>query len=284
MRNMIKTIDEKVLDKIINIYQERKPEGFYSIDKTVVSQLRDALIPDGLVVLNDDETGFLILLPYDNRLAFNPWFFGGYPIGNDSEKLLKEGIAFYKMSQCSRLELIGDTAYLNQYVIPLPHAYDYVDMIKVLESAKSIEGDFKRVSDFSEYELKKVYHDAFSKGDARFYTYQTEEERKSFWSFLCYERACNDPLSLAYEEDGQLIGYILTYPEYKGNHHISCMCIRSDHFHRGIGRKLMNKLFELAYLNGDKLITLGTETNMVAYQLYIKTGFEVTQKRSYYLL
>lgn len=281
---MIKVINEEILDKIIKIYQDKKPEGFYTLDRTVAFQLRDALVHHGLVAINDSETGFLILYPYDNRLALNPWFFGGYPIGDDPESLLEEGINYYHENNYTRLELIGDASYLGLFEIPLPYAYDYVDMIKILEAAEPVAGDFKRVSDFSEYELKKVYHDAFSNGDARFYQHQTDEERKSFWSFLCYEKACRDHLSLAYEEDGQLIGYILTYPEYQGNHHISCMCIRSDHFHRGIGRKLLSKLFELAYLSGDKIITLGTETNMVAYQLYIKTGFEITKRKSYYLL
>ena len=61
------------------------------------------------------------------------------------------------------------------------------------------------------------------------------------------------------------------------------MCVLPEYSGKGYGTKLLEQVFYLASLDGDESITLGTETTMKAFDLYLKTGFRIKEIYSYYI-
>lgn len=277
---MIKLIKKDQLKAIKQIYNDHKPEGFIEIDDSIYKQLNDALVKQSYVFLTEDS--FLIVYPYDNNIALNPWFFNGLPIGQDGS-LLKQALAYFQTTDYHRVELIGDKYYLEDKEIPMNYAYDYADMVRTVFQEHEVDGDFVHCKDVDENLLKTMYHRAFSSGDAKFYFYQNDDEKKAFWRMLNYEEALKDPASICIKVEDKIIGFVLAYQQGRKNRHISCMCVDPDYFHMGYGTKLLEQVFHIASLEGDESITLGTETSMKAYDLYKKHGFTVKQVKSYYI-
>lgn len=280
---MISTIDELILKKIIICYHDNLPEGFMLIDEGLKYRLKQALIGKSYVVHDEDFCGFLIILPYDRNIAFNPWFFNGYPIGSFPEKLLEEGYNFFDQSNYNRVELIGDSQYLDSKKIEMPFAYNYKDMIKLLKVGYKEKYEFTHVHQFDLQVLQAIYHKSFLAGDAKFYQIQNSIERKEFWKYLNYDKAVEDPCSLVLVKDGKPIGFIFICPDGHLNRHISCMCILPEYQGLGYGVELLKAVLNRAYMLGDETITLGTETTMKAYQLYKKFGFIDIKEKSYYI-
>jgi len=280
---MISLIDELVLENIILCYKNNMSNGFMKINEALKHRLKEALIGKSYVVHDRDFKGFLVILPYDRNIAFNPWFFNGYPIGSYPEQLLVEGIKFFEQSVYNRVELIGDSKYLNGKSIEMPFAYNYKDMIKLLKVPYEEKYEFFPVSQFELSDLQDIYHQAFSAGDAVFYQIQNQIEREEFWKYLNYDKAVKDPCSLVVVKDNKPIGFILICEEGHLNRHISCMCILPKFQGLGYGKELLKAVLNRAFELGDETITLGTETTMKAYQLYRKFGFIDIKEKSYYI-
>jgi ribosomal protein S18 acetylase RimI-like enzyme len=58
------------------------------------------------------------------------------------------------------------------------------------------------------------------------------------------------------------------------------MCIRPEYRDRGIGKAMLHRIKNIALENGCKTLTLGTEPEMKAYQLYQNHGFMVTAEHT----
>jgi ribosomal protein S18 acetylase RimI-like enzyme len=125
--------------------------------------------------------------------------------------------------------------------------------------------------------LFECYIKAFSEGDAKFFKLQNDEERRRYYDEeLGFPVVLTCPASFAYKIKDELIGFALVMPYLENNYHISCMCISPEHRDQGIGKAMLNRIKNIALENGCKTLTLGTEPEMKAYQLYQNNGFTVT--------
>ncbi len=123
--------------------------------------------------------------------------------------------------------------------------------------------------------LYQCYTAAFSAGDAQFFFEQSEAERRDFFDTLGREASLGEAASLILLEDERLIGFSYVLPYGMENCHISCMCIVPDWQSKGLGKLLLYLIMNKAIEAGYKTVTLGTETEMRAFQLYHKHGFEI---------
>ncbi|MCP4424633.1 MAG: GNAT family N-acetyltransferase [Chloroflexi bacterium] len=123
--------------------------------------------------------------------------------------------------------------------------------------------------------LYQCYTAAFSAGDAQFFFDQDDAERRVFFDTLGYEAAVGEAASLIFGRDERLIGFSYVLPYGEGNCHISCMCIHPDWQSAGLGKLLLHLIMQKAADAGYKTISLGTEKEMRAFQLYRQNGFAV---------
>lgn len=106
-------------------------------------------------------------------------------------------------------------------------------------------------------------------------------ERASFpsaWSRASYLRELRSPSSHYFVArlEGSIIAYagMWTVP---GEAHISTLAVRPDHRGRGLGRRLLSHLIEIARRHDVAKITLEVrQANHIARSLYRKFGFEET--------
>ena len=129
--------------------------------------------------------------------------------------------------------------------------------------------------------LFECYIQAFSIGDAKFFTLQNEEERRRYYNEeLGFPDVLNNSASFAYKIKDEIIGFALVLQYLEKNYHISCMCILPKYQSRGIGKAMLNRIKNVALENDCKSLTLGTETEMKAYHLYKNNGFTVTEEHT----
>lgn len=279
---MIKIMSESNFNSMVKCYNLRYPKGFLDKSNKINKQLKEALVGECYIVYNELFTGFVIMFPYDNKLALNPWFLNGYPVGDSASDLLKEAIEFYEASDFERIELIGEKDFLKSKEIPLPFCYDYVNMVKTIDEVYKIDESFKHISEFDEPLLKEIYNEAFQNSDAYFYKLQSEKGKHIFWKYLNYKKALLDPCSIAIVRDDKLVAYIFSNRS-DNSRHIMCMCVLPSYQHQGLGLLLLKGLNNKSKDLNDFSITLGTELNMKAYLLYKKFGFVDKTIRSYYI-
>jgi len=129
-----------------------------------------------------------------------------------------------------------------------------------------------------EDELYAGYHAAFQAGDACFFFEQSEVERREYFDTLGIEAARGERASLLVRKDGRLVGFTLVLPYGESNCHISCMCVRPEFQRQGIGALMLRRVMAGAVAAGYRAITLGTDTDMGAFQLYCKYGFEIVDE------
>jgi GNAT superfamily N-acetyltransferase len=244
-----------------------------------------------------DLTGLLILhIKNPTVLEMNPGqLLGGYPVvtpGQDNDELastlidgaiaLAEKEGFTKIEAAVPME-VEENAYQPLYEAHGFHIHiHYVEMIYQL--AELGEKEISLPEGFVPEQLKlssaddvyRCYYNAFSTGDAQFFSDQEEQERRVYFNSLGYENAINEPASVALMKDQQLIGFCFVLPYGKANCHISCMCIDSEYRRRGLGESLLHIAMSQACQQGYRTITLGTDTRMAAYKLYRKNGFVFT--------
>ena len=165
--------------------------------------------------------------------------------------------------------------------------FKYVEMVCKLDhkhhndnlSVKAVFAD--SISNIDLGILFECYIQAFSIGDAKFFTLQNEEERRRYYNEeLGFPDVLNNPASFAYKIKDEIIGFALVLPYLEKNYHISCMCILPEYQNCGIGKAMLNKIKNVALENDCKSLTLGTETEMKAYHLYKNNGFTVTEEHT----
>jgi ribosomal protein S18 acetylase RimI-like enzyme len=122
---------------------------------------------------------------------------------------------------------------------------------------------------------RSSHREAFSAGDASFFFQQDEAERRGYFNTLGIEEAVGEKASLALTQGGRMVGFTLVLPYGEANCHISCMCIHPDYMGQGMGKLLLRLIKKRALEQGYETITLGTDVNMRAFDLYRKHGFEV---------
>ncbi|WP_240843167.1 GNAT family N-acetyltransferase [Acidaminobacter sp. JC074] len=279
---MIKIINDDLYLKMIAWFKNHVKNHNKILNEDLLVSLKYALVDRAYLAYYEDGSGFVVLYPYDDNIALNPWFLGGYPIGEGAEYLIDEAVIFFNKTAYKRLEMIGPSEYFENKNIPMDLSYQYVDLIKVIEKTDLPDEAFVSISDIREEDLKAVYHDAFSGSDAKFYSFQSRLEKKEFWTCLHYELAVKEKSSTAIFKENELVGFVFSY-DNEGHKHISCMCIKKKFQHQGYGTKILQHVLYYAYLEGYKYLTLGTEKTMKAYDLYKSFGFEIKNTKSYFI-
>ena len=163
--------------------------------------------------------------------------------------------------------------------------FKYVEMVCHLEDKKfddtiPVEGVIaKSIEGYNPDNLFDCYLNTFTKGDAKFFEFQNEKERRDYFNDeLGFPIVLNNPASCIYQEKDGIIGFALVLPYLENNYHISCMCLLPEYQNMGIGKVMLNRIKKLAYENQCKTLTLGTEIDMKAFHLYKDNGFQITQE------
>ena len=247
----------------------------------------------------DALVGWLMLVIGDAGTAeINPWQLGGHPIvapDRDARtvgaQLLQAATHWAGEKDLRRLTLAapmpGGEADPEQEAWYRAQGFDvqlrYVEMrcylseqaIPAVQIPPGLSVKLLRAA--SEEALYACYYDAFENGDARFFLAQDEPERKAYFDTLGLPEAQDEPASLILTNDQRLIGFTYVLPYGAGNRHISCMCVHPDFQGRGLGKLLLQLIMRQAIKDGHQTLTLGTETEMRAFELYRKHGFEITE-------
>lgn len=134
----------------------------------------------------------------------------------------------------------------------------------------------KPLADANVADIYRCYVAAFSEGDAAFFFSQNESEKRAFFDTLGRERALPENASHILRHGTRLVGFAYVLPHGAENCHISCMCVHPAYQGQGLGKLILQIIQKRASAQGYKTITLGTETEMRAFQLYRKYGFVVT--------
>jgi ribosomal protein S18 acetylase RimI-like enzyme len=165
--------------------------------------------------------------------------------------------------------------------------FEYVEMVCELDQKQYREGIsmsgmvIEPIGNIATETLFECYINAFDEGDAKFFKLQNEGERRRYYDEeLGFPEILTCPASFAYKIKDELIGFSFVLPYLENNYHISCMCIRPEYRDRGIGKAMLNRIKNIALENGCKTLTLGTEPEMKAYQLYQNHGFTVTAEHT----
>lgn len=161
--------------------------------------------------------------------------------------------------------------------------HQYVEMICRLADQPKLENtilkgfEVKSLKSASEVGLYECYYAAFQAGDAQFFFDQSEMERREFFGTLCLEDAKEEHASVLIAKSEIIVGFTYAIPYGDSNLHISCMVVHPDYQYQGLGKFMVRYAIEKAAAQGCRSITLGTDTNMGAFQLYHKHGFIVKE-------
>ena len=135
---------------------------------------------------------------------------------------------------------------------------------------------FEPIKNIAPEILYDCYIQSFRTGDARFFALQNEEERRRYYQEeLGFPEVLDNPASFAIISNEELVGFTLVLPSSEKNYHISCMCLLPEYRNLGIGKAMLQRIKDIALKKGCRTLTLGTEPEMEAYQLYIHHGFKV---------
>jgi ribosomal protein S18 acetylase RimI-like enzyme len=134
----------------------------------------------------------------------------------------------------------------------------------------------KKIVEFKEQDLYKVYYKAFENGDAKFFKYQKEEVKLEYFQDLGFPDNLNKKASIALVHKNELIGFSFVIPDGVNNH-ISCMCVSPKYQGKGFGKLLLFIIMDILKEQGSESITLGTEVEMKAFNLYHNYGFSITE-------
>lgn len=161
-------------------------------------------------------------------------------------------------------------------------SFTYVEMKCKLDEQRVIKNDLEpglRVEAIDAINpecLYKCYLETFLVGDAKFFRLQDEGEQLRYYQEeLGFPEVLDNPASFAFLLEDDLIGFSLVMAYQEKNYHISCMCILPAYQGRGYGKKMLNRIQSIALENGIETLTLGTEPDMRAFQLYRQGGFAI---------
>ena len=131
-------------------------------------------------------------------------------------------------------------------------------------------------SEISQERLYKCYYEAFEKGDAKFFFSQDEEEKRDYFNTLGFDEIENDPTSFSILSKDTLVGFSVVLKRGADtNRQISCMSIHPKYQGKGYGKLMLHLIMEKVAAQGATSITLGTEPEMRAFELYESNGFQV---------
>lgn len=248
--------------------------------------------------------GWLMVVQQDtDKFAINPWGMHPFVSPNCDSKVVtsalvkhaieaaeKRGasqIQFFVQGSREMTEEIHD-AYKELYNIQgLTARGASVDMkldlseenVELVECPK--EYQLVLSEQFDKETLYECYYNAFELEKLRFFIQQSEEERKEYFEEL-YSMELNSEASVAIERNGTLTGFALVIPYGEQNLHLTCICIHSDYAGKGLGRYLLSMVQRKTLEQDCKTMTLYTDQDIRAYDLYIKNGWEVTETYSEY--
>ncbi|MFX0065124.1 MAG: GNAT family N-acetyltransferase [Candidatus Hermodarchaeota archaeon] len=287
---------------------ERAMKNLYTL-KTSYRKLFGVKSPIVFLARSDGKLiGYLILFFKNHKkVEINPWFLDGHPLvfpnKNGKEigtKLISEVVKWTKKEGIETIELTipwkleENNRIYDEYEawygshgfeLKLKYVFMTCNLVKHAITDVMIPSGFeiKQIRAVSKNALYQCYYDAFKTGDAQFFFYQTEKERREFFNKLTSSDALNDVNSLVLMKDQQLIGFVYTIPYGEKKRNISCMCIHPDFWGRKLGKFLLLLVMKRAALQGHRIMTLGTEPDMRAFQLYRKNGFKVTSGEITYI-
>lgn len=138
--------------------------------------------------------------------------------------------------------------------------------------------ELHKIHTATEDALYQCYYAAFSAGEAQFFLDQSDNERREYFSTLGIRGALNEEASLVLMKAQQVIGFTLAVPDGAKNLHLSCICIHPDFGQRGLGKLLLLRTMKKAAQQGIKTMTLFTDTDMRAFQLYKRSGWKETKR------
>lgn len=161
-------------------------------------------------------------------------------------------------------------------------SFIYVEMkYHIKERPINLDNGYEivNVNTFSQDELYELYLEAFLHGDAEFFFNQDKKVRNDYYNDeLGLPEALKRKESHAITYNGELIGFLYCIQYGDKNIHISCMCVKPSFQGQGIGTLMLDFASNKALEEGMETISLGTELNMKAYQLYKKYGFEIVNE------
>ena len=305
---VVKKGDEIKLEQIIemtykvkNIEFKKKQLSYEELLNIFQENFFVSSIFYALAYVNGNLIGWLLLYPTSpTNLALNIGdSLGGHPVidkEHDSDEILsrlletakdiaiKHGFSSIEITIPWDLANPKDTyaEYIAKYSFnKFEFKLKYVEMICNVDLIEIPNADikngysFKGVSELDDEEVYQCYLDAFNEGDARFFAYQGEQEKREYFDSLSEPDVLLEDSSIALMFKNKIIGFSYVLKFEKENHHISCMCVLPEYQGMGLGKYLLFHIMNKAYDNNAKTITLGTETDMKAYKLYQKYGFEI---------
>jgi ribosomal protein S18 acetylase RimI-like enzyme len=160
----------------------------------------------------------------------------------------------------------------------------YVEMICQLSTQTQLENfippgfEARPLAEANQDELYRCYCTAFQAGDAAFFFDQSEAGRREYFDTLGLEQVRSAAGSSLILKDEILIGFTFVLPYREKNCHISCMCVAPEYQRLGVATFMLHFAIKEVAALGNHSITLGTDTNMAAFQLYRQNGFEIVEE------
>jgi len=255
-----------------------------------------------LIKKNEEYAGCLIATIKEDRVTFNQWFLDGLPFVNEqlvskdiAHQLIKEATKWCQSQNKKRILMAlpntlseFDQSVINQGNFKLH--YNYVYMICDMEyyAVQPInvpdEISIQHISQVPHSDLVNCFVRSFEKGDAKFFHELCPDEKPQFFSFLGYEHGVKSKASYALMKNEKVIGFSIVHEVQEHQKMISCMNIVPEETGKGYGKLLMSLIMNKAKEEGCPIVHLGTETSMIAYHMYNKFDFRVTNGINHYCL
>ncbi|MFW9915709.1 MAG: GNAT family N-acetyltransferase [Candidatus Thorarchaeota archaeon] len=302
--------NEIVIDEIATLIYSVKPAEMKSREATIerLQNWRQEVEDSSVMVLARTK-GALIGMLFLSRMSpttmeINPGALGGHPLvlaGHSPKEvganLIKEAIAWSRKEGYQFLEIWLQRDREEDPQLSAEYQTWYgslgfflegtsVDMVCYLSEQAVVEISMpagfrvKPVMELSEDALYQCYYAAFNAGEAQFFFHQSEEERRAYFNTLGIRGSLNDEASLALMKEQQIVGFTFALPYGKGNLHLSCNCIHPEFGQQGYGKLLLRLTMKKAAQLGMRTMTLFTDTEIRAYELYRKNGW---REKKYYL-
>ena len=139
-----------------------------------------------------------------------------------------------------------------------------------------------KTSEFDNDNLYSCYYSAFESEALALFMQQNEVERRAYFDDLA-SMDLNPTTSLAIMRESQLVGFTFVIPYGDDNLHLTCICVHPDFGGRGLGRYLLQEIMREAKKQGSRTMTLYTDHGSRAVDMYIKSGWEITETYTQYV-
>lgn len=314
MRILIKEWENVNLRELAEVaYNSMKHAGLalsvaQSVDNTE-NWFRDQEFNEGTVAVlsytNGQLMGWIILVKQDeSSIMMNPW--GMHPfVSSDFDRndvsgsLVKhaiewadkkgfDAIQFYAQHSWEKNDKIEETFNELYGLQGLTARTTSVDMKRALTESELPSSEcpvgyqLVKTSEFDNDTLYSCYYDAFENEGLVFFMQQKEVEKRAYFDELA-TMDLNPTTSLAIEREGQLVGFAFVIPYGDDNQHLTCICVHPDFGEKGLGMYLLEEIESATKKQGSKTMTLYTDHGTRAFDMYIKSGWEITETYTQYL-